>query len=267
MTISARTAAAIRRACAPTQSAGDEIVAALNALSASSQGHKARFATTGAITVATNGLTAVDGVTPVAGDIALVKNQVTPGENGLYVVGATAWTLLVDGGAHSILKESLFVDVAEGTANAATAWVLSADLTTWTELEAGSSTPNAIAQTGAAGTSNLFARADHKHADPSRAVAGTALTDTSTQTLATPGTGWRQLPTLSQGGALTLGTTGAVAGDQIDVVRTSTSAFTYAIINGGAGAGTLCTFPVSKQASATFQFDGTNWALRRVGTN
>lgn len=115
------------------------------------------------------------------------------------------------------------------------------------------------------GVSADASRADHVHADPNRAAAGTNLTDTSTQTIqATQGT-WRKLPTLGQGGTLTLGTVGAVAGDQIEVTRTDTSAFTYAVVNGGAGAGTLFTFPVSKSGFATFQFDGTNWALRRMG--
>lgn len=97
--------------------------------------------------------------------------------------------------------------------------------------------------------------------------AGTNLTDTASQTIQITDTNgrWRKLPTLSQNGTLTLGTTGAVAGDQIEVTRTATGAFTYAIVNGGPGAGTLATFPASKVASAKFQFDGTNWALRSIG--
>jgi hypothetical protein len=97
------------------------------------------------------------------------------------------------------------------------------------------------------------------------APAGTALTDTSTQTIQYSEGSWRQLPTLGQGGTLTLGTTGAVAGNQITITRTSTSANTYAIVNGGGGAGTLLTMPVSKICTAMFQFDGTNWALRQMG--
>lgn len=94
---------------------------------------------------------------------------------------------------------------------------------------------------------------------------GTDLTDTSTQTIqATEGT-WRRLPTLGQGGTLTLGVVGVAKGDQIEITRTSTSANTYAVVNGGGGAGTLFTFPVSKIGSAKFQFDGTNWLLRSVG--
>ncbi len=106
---------------------------------------------------------------------------------------------------------------------------------------------------------------DKLYLDRSHAAAGTNLTDTSTQIIAITGGGWRKLPTLGQGGVLTLGTTGAVAGDQIEITRSDTSAFTYAVVNGGTGAGTLFSMPVSKMCCAKFQFDGTDWALRSFG--
>lgn len=63
------------------------------------------------------------------------------------------------------------------------------------------------------------------------------------------------------GGATTttLGTTGAVKGDFMRIVRTDTSANTLAVVNGGAGAGTLATLPVSKVGVIEAWFDGTNW--------
>jgi len=128
-----------------------------------------------------------------------------------------------------------------------------------------STTPAAVAAAGAAGSATTASHSDHAHADPNRAVKGTNLTDTATQTIATPGTGWRTIGTLSQNGALTVGTTGAVAGDQLEIVRTGTDAYTYAVINGGVGAGTLATLPASKQGSVKIQFDGTNWAFRGGG--
>ncbi len=106
---------------------------------------------------------------------------------------------------------------------------------------------------------------DKKFLDGVHSAAGTNLTDTATQTIQITAGTWRKLPTLGQGGTLTLGTTGAVAGDQIEITRSDTSAFTYAIVNGGAGAGTLYTMAVSKIGCAKFQFDGTNWALRSFG--
>lgn len=85
----------------------------------------ARFATTANLNLATTGLTAIDGVTPVAGDTAFVKDQSTGAQNGLYVVSAGAWTRLKDGAGNDVLKEGMVVVVAEGTVNADTLWELS----------------------------------------------------------------------------------------------------------------------------------------------
>lgn len=67
--------------------------------------------------------------------------------------------------------------------------------------------------------------------------------------------------TLTANRTLTLSTTGAVTGEVVRVTREDSTAFTLAIVNGGAGAGTLYTFPVSVTRVADFRFDGTNWAL------
>jgi len=92
---------------------------------------------------------------------------------------------------------------------------------------------------------------------------GTALTDAdATITVAD---GQRRVlsdGTLTDNRSVTLGTSGAVLGDTIDIARIDTEAFTLAIINGGAGAGTLLTFPVGAMLYAKFRFDGTNWELR-----
>lgn len=84
-------------------------------------------------------------------------------------------------------------------------------------------------------------------------------------TIYVSGKGWRVLPaaTLTGNSTLTLGTTGARAGHWIEVTRLDVGAYTYAIVNGGAGAGTLCTMPVSVRACAFFYFNGTNWLHRR----
>ncbi len=93
---------------------------------------------------------------------------------------------------------------------------------------------------------------------------GAALTDAD-QTLTVGDGGRRVLPdsTLSANRTKTLGTSGAVAGDVIEIVRLDTEAFTMPIVNGGPGAGTLLTFAVSAMLYACFKFDGTNWALDR----
>lgn len=97
---------------------------------------------------------------------------------------------------------------------------------------------------------------------------GTALTDVAATTVQRVGrrTSYLLAGTMSQGETITLGTTGAQKGDMIRIIRTSTSAQTAAIVNGGAGAGTLVTLPASKVNFAEAQFDGTNWLFQACGT-
>lgn len=92
-------------------------------------------------------------------------------------------------------------------------------------------------------------------------ITGTALTDVAATTVQRGGrvTKYLLAGTMSQGETITLGTTGAVVGDVIRIIRTSTSAQTCAVVNGGAGAGTLCTLVASKVGFAFAIFDGTNW--------
>lgn len=99
-------------------------------------------------------------------------------------------------------------------------------------------------------------------------IDGTALTDTASTTVQRQGrrTSFLLAGTMSQNETITLGTTGAKKGDIIRIVRTSTSAQTAAIVNGGAGAGTLVTLPASKVNFADARFDGTNWQLSACGT-
>lgn len=76
---------------------------------------------------------------------------------------------------------------------------------------------------------------------------------------------WRRLATgtLTAHRTATLSTTNAAAGDEIEVTRLDVEAFTYALVNGGPGAGTLVTLPASLRSFAVLHFDGTNWLLRR----
>lgn len=92
-------------------------------------------------------------------------------------------------------------------------------------------------------------------------VTGTALTDVATTTVQRVGRVSKYLlaGTMSQGETVTLGTTGAVKGDILRIIRTSTSAQTLTVVNGGAGAGTLCVLIASKIGFAQAYFDGTNW--------
>lgn len=91
---------------------------------------------------------------------------------------------------------------------------------------------------------------------------GANLTDANVSILFSEGV-LRRLPlaTLTGNHTCTLGTTGAVKGDQITIVRDDVEAFTYTIIDGG-GPGNLLVMPASKKGFAKCQFDGTNWFIR-----
>lgn len=57
----------------------------------------------------------IDGISVVAGDRVLVKNQTASAENGLYVVQAGAWVRAADFNANSEFKYGLTVQVTSGT--------------------------------------------------------------------------------------------------------------------------------------------------------
>ncbi len=71
------------------------------------------------------GLGAVDGVTPVAGDRVLAKDQTTPAQNGIYIAASGAWTRATDADQNAEVTSGMFTFVEEGTSNAGTGWVLS----------------------------------------------------------------------------------------------------------------------------------------------
>lgn len=245
----------------------EEHKAAIEGLSGSAAGAVivARAATTAdrSLTGLTN--TNLDGVTPVAGDVILVRANTDPVENGLYVAAAGAWTRMKDSENADVLKSGLLVQVEEGSTLADKLYALTTNdpfvVGTDAIAFAESTAKGAVATTSAAG---LMSAADKAFLDSEHEAAGTAIGDADGN-IAIAGGKWRVLATLSGNRSYTLQTTGAVAGDQITVTRTSTAANTAAFINGGPGAGTLLTMPNSKVAFAKFQFDGTNWALREVG--
>lgn len=84
-----------------------------------------RVATTANITIATalnNGDT-LDGVTLATGDRVLVKDQSSPADNGIYVVGVSP-ARATDFDNSSDLISSMIIPVQEGTANQDTLWML-----------------------------------------------------------------------------------------------------------------------------------------------
>jgi hypothetical protein len=80
-------------------------------------------ATTANITL--SGLQAIDGVTVVAGDRVLVKNQSTSSQNGIYLASATAWSRAPDADTWNELISSItFVET--GSTLTGTAWYCTA---------------------------------------------------------------------------------------------------------------------------------------------
>jgi hypothetical protein len=87
-----------------------------------------RVATTAPLTIASDleEDDEVDGVTLVAGDRVLVKNQSSGAENGIYVVQETgAAVRSTDADSSAEVTAGMFTFVAEGTVNADSGWVLS----------------------------------------------------------------------------------------------------------------------------------------------
>ena len=81
-----------------------------------------RVATTAALGTL-SGLLTVDGVTLVAGDRILVKNEAAGAANGLYVAATGAWTRAADA-VQGTLTADAAVFVEEGTVNADSQWRL-----------------------------------------------------------------------------------------------------------------------------------------------
>ncbi len=81
-----------------------------------------RAATTENISL--SGAQTIDGVSVVAGNRVLVKNQTTASENGIYVAAAGAWSRADDAGDGELTAGS-FTFVEEGTSYGDTGWVIS----------------------------------------------------------------------------------------------------------------------------------------------
>jgi hypothetical protein len=100
-----------------------------NAVSGVSWKAAVRVATTA--NIALSGLQVIDGVTLVANDRVLVKNQTVGSNNGIYLAGASAWTRAPDADTEAEMH-SAAVFVREGTTNADTAWVSTVDVAGFT---------------------------------------------------------------------------------------------------------------------------------------
>jgi len=122
-----------------------------------------RAATTANIDISTDleAGDAIDGVTLVAGDRILVKNQTTGSENGIYIASASgAASRSSDADEDAEVTAGMFTFIEEGSTHADTGWVLSSndplvvgtDALTFTQFSgAGAGDVNAGANVGTAG--------------------------------------------------------------------------------------------------------------------
>ena len=154
-----------------------------------------KAATTANITL--SGTQTIDGISVIAGDRVLVKNQSTASQNGIYVVSASAWSRAADMNVWTEVP-SAFTFVEQGTTQADTSWVVTADqggtidttAITWVQFGAASSylAGNGLTLTGntfdVVGTTNRISVA----AD-SIDIAATYVGQTSITTLGTITTG------------------------------------------------------------------------------
>lgn len=86
-----------------------------------------RAATTpagGNVDLATGTLLTIDGVSLVAGNRVLVKDQTDASENGIYVAAVGAWSRSSDANISAEVTSGFYTFIAEGTVNASSGWVL-----------------------------------------------------------------------------------------------------------------------------------------------
>jgi len=115
-------------------------------------------ATTTNITL--SGLQTIDGISVVAGDRVLVKNQTTQSQNGIYVASASAWARSTDANTWNELV-SAFTFVEQGSTQSDSGWVctvnkggtLGTTAVTWAQFSAAGSY---TAGTGLTLTGNQF---------------------------------------------------------------------------------------------------------------
>ena len=98
-----------------------------NAITGLDMKQSVKAATTANITL--SGAQTIDGVSIVAGDRVLVKNQTTASQNGIYVASATAWARSADADNTPAgeVTSGMYVFVEQGTTNADSGWVLTTD--------------------------------------------------------------------------------------------------------------------------------------------
>ena len=174
----------------------------------------------------------IDGISVIAGDRVLVKNQTTASANGIYVVAAGAWTRAVDADSWAELV-SAFVFVERGTINSDTGYVCTVDAggtlnSTNVTFAQFSGAGTYVAGNGLALTGNSFSVTGTSNrisvSGSGVDIASTYVGQTSITTLGTVATGTWNATTIAvaKGGTGVTTLTGLVKGN-------GTSAFSAAV--------------------------------------
>jgi hypothetical protein len=147
-----------------------------------------RVATTTNITL--SGTQTIDGVSVIAGDRVLVKDQTTASGNGIYVCAAGAWARAADAADNAEVTSGMFTFVSEGTLNSDTGWVLTTNdvITLGTTSLAFSQFSGAGAVTAGAGMTKTGNTLDVATASASRIVVNADNIDLASGVITTPGT-------------------------------------------------------------------------------
>jgi hypothetical protein len=119
------TAATITGLASPTN---DSDAATKGYVDALAQGIDAKASVVAATTanITLSGAQTIDGISIIAGDRVLVKDQTTTANNGIYLCATGSWTRTTDADSWTELTAA-FVFVEKGTANADSGWVCTVD--------------------------------------------------------------------------------------------------------------------------------------------
>jgi hypothetical protein len=199
------------------------------------------------LTANSNGAISIDGVSLVANDRVLVKNQNTQTQNGIYFVSTVGdgthpyiLTRATDFNSSAYIKAGVYTIIEEGTVNADSCWVLTTD------------NPITLDSSNLIFKCAYFAKAEY--------APMTSCTDPATNTVGTTA-----IVDAYSGNVVTLTTTGNSQTLQSPTDTRTGSKFT--VINNDTSTNTLTvngiTIPIGK--AQTWIWDGTAWAEIDIG--
>jgi phage-related tail fiber protein len=174
-----------------------------------------RVATIANITL--SGTQTIDGVSVIAGDRVLVKDQSTGSQNGIYVVAAGSWARSIDANTSAKVTAGMFAFVEEGSTNADGGFVLTTNAPITLDT-------TAIAFTQFSGAGQITAGAGMTKSGNTLDVVGTASRITVNADSIDISASYVGQATITTLGTITTGTWNGT---------------TVAVANGGTGATTL----------------------------